>query len=130
MKQILVMMVAVVLVVGCGEFVKGFKKGVNRQKKEIRERVSGFDVTVAPNSIHIEEGSSDVRYVRGNAQNVSSKTLEQVELHFELYDANGQMLGTSMDFTNKLGPSMTWTFRAACMFTNVATAKFTGVTYK
>ena len=32
MKQILVMMVAVV-VVGCGEFREGFKKGVDRQKK-------------------------------------------------------------------------------------------------
>ena len=87
------------------------------------------DVTVDPNSMRIEqdEKSSGVFYVYGNAQNISSKTFEQVELHFELYDANGQMLGTSMDFTNKLGPSMTWTFRAACMFTNVNTAKLVQV---
>ena len=87
------------------------------------------DVTVDPNSMRIEqdEKSSGVFYVYGNAQNISSKTFESVELHFELYDANGQMLGTSMDFTNKLGPSMTWTFRAACMFTNVNTAKLVQV---
>jgi hypothetical protein len=87
------------------------------------------DVTVDPNSMRIaqDEKSPGVYYVYGNAQNISSKTFEQVELHFELYDANGKMLGASMDFTNKLGPSMTWTFRAACMFTNVNTAKLVQV---
>jgi hypothetical protein len=39
MKQILVMMAAVVLV-GCGEFKEGFKKGFDRQKKAAEARVA------------------------------------------------------------------------------------------
>jgi hypothetical protein len=39
MKQILVMIAAVVLV-GCGEFREGFKKGVDRQKKAAEARAS------------------------------------------------------------------------------------------
>ena len=39
MKQIIVMMAAVVLV-GCGEFREGFKKGVDRQKKAAEARAA------------------------------------------------------------------------------------------
>ena len=39
MKQILVMMAAVLLV-GCGEFREGFKKGVDRQKKAAEARAA------------------------------------------------------------------------------------------
>ena len=46
MKQILVMMAAVVLV-GCGEFREGFKKGVDRQKKAAEARAAAEKKAVA-----------------------------------------------------------------------------------
>ena len=46
MKQILVMIAAVGLV-GCGEFVEGFKKGVNRQKKAAEARAAAEKKAVA-----------------------------------------------------------------------------------
>ena len=46
MKQILVMMAAVGLV-GCGEFVEGFKKGVDRQKKAAEARAAAEKKAVA-----------------------------------------------------------------------------------
>ena len=45
-------------------------------------------------------------------------------------DAQGQIMGQTMDFTNKLGSNMTWSFRAACPWTNAATAKVTKVVAK
>ena len=46
MKQILVMIAAVV-VVGCGEFKEGFKKGVDRQKKAAEARAAAEKKAVA-----------------------------------------------------------------------------------
>ena len=46
MKQILVMIAAVGLV-GCGEFVEGFKKGVDRQKKAAEARAAAEKKVVA-----------------------------------------------------------------------------------
>ena len=46
MKQILVMIAAVGLV-GCGEFVEGFKKGVDRQKKAAEARAAAEKKAVA-----------------------------------------------------------------------------------
>ena len=64
MKQFLVMMAAVGLVglVGCGEFVEGFKKGVDRQKKAAEARAAAEKKPVAewvsdpndPNNVTIE----------------------------------------------------------------------------
>ena len=38
--------------------------------------------------------------------------------------------GQTMDFTNQLGAKLTWNFRAACPWTNAATAKITKVVAK
>ena len=53
MKQILVMIAAVGLV-GCGEFVEGFKKGVDRQKKAAEARAAAEKKPVAEGAIVAE----------------------------------------------------------------------------
>ena len=57
----------------------------------------------------------NVFYVTGSAQNITSDTLEQVEIIFTLYDQSGDVLGEALDYTNKLGPNVVWNFRATCM---------------
>ena len=54
-------------------------------------------------------------YVSGAAQNITSDTLEQVEIIFKLYDQGGNELGEALDYTNQLGPNVVWNFRAPCM---------------
>jgi hypothetical protein len=57
----------------------------------------------------------DVFYVTGSARNITSDTLNQVEIIFKLYDQSGTELGEALDYTNQLGPNVVWSFRAACM---------------
>ena len=57
----------------------------------------------------------DVFYVSGAARNITSDTLEQVEIIFKLYDQGGNELGEALDYTNQLGPNVVWNFRAPCM---------------
>jgi len=57
----------------------------------------------------------DVFYVSGAARNITSDTLEQVEIIFKLYDQGGNELGEALDYTNQLGPNVVWSFRAPCM---------------
>ena len=63
------------------------------------------------------EGQSgpDVFYVIGVAQNITTDTLNQVEIIFKLYDQGGIELGEALDYTNQLGPNVAWNFRAPCM---------------
>ena len=77
--------------------------------------------------IEADPENKTVFYITGTVQNQSSETLEQVELRFLLFDANGNKLGETLDFTNKLGPNMDWHFRAVSMFTNVARVDLAGV---
>jgi len=57
----------------------------------------------------------DVFYVTGSARNITSDTLQEVEIFFKLYDQGGNELGEALDYTNQLGPNVVWNFRAACM---------------
>jgi len=66
-------------------------------------------------------------YVTGSIQNVSSETYNQVEVNIELYDSQENLIGTTLDYTNQLGPNLAWTFRAACPLTNAASAKVLNV---
>ena len=67
------------------------------------------------------------RHVTGSIQNISPDPYSQVEVKIELYDVQGTLIGTTLDYTNQLGPNLTWTFRAACTLTNAASAKVVNV---
>jgi hypothetical protein len=66
-------------------------------------------------------------YVTGSIQNGSSEPYNQVEVNIELYDSQENLIGTTLDYTNQLGPNLAWTFRAACPLTNAASAKVVNV---
>ena len=54
-------------------------------------------------------------YVSGSARNITSDTLNEVEIIFKLYDQGGTELGEALDYTNQHGPNVVWHFRAPCM---------------
>ena len=81
-------------------------------------------------SLNSPSGVAGVMYVTGNVSNNSNKDYKEVEVQIELYDQQGQLMGQTMDFTNQLGSKLTWNFRAACPWTNAATAKITKVVAK
>ncbi|MGB0586654.1 MAG: FxLYD domain-containing protein [Limisphaerales bacterium] len=66
-------------------------------------------------------------YVTGSVKNISNSNFQQVELKIEVYDGQGTLLGETLDYTNQLGPKVTWNFKAACLLTNAASAKVIGV---
>ena len=89
---------------------------VNRSDGGYRNEVT-TQIAVDYNSIKIEKGDGVV-YVVGAANNTSSETFEQVELHFHLLDKSGERLGDAMDYKDKMGPNSAWTFKAACQFSS------------
>ena len=78
-------------------------------------------------SLSSPSGIAGVIYVTGSIRNKSDNNYQEVEVQIELHDAQGQLLGHTMDYTNQLGPNVTWSFRAACSFTNAAGAKVVNV---
>ena len=82
------------------------------------------DIHIDQDSIKIQsgDGNSSITYVVGDAKNISSRTLKEVELHFNLYDSSGTMLGEAVEYMYEMEPNSTWSFKATCMFTNVVRA--------
>jgi len=80
------------------------------------------DIQIDSLKIQPAVGPYSVTFVVGDAKNTSSNTLQQVELHFHLFDSSGAKLGEAVEYTDEVGPYSTWSFRAACSVTNVARA--------
>jgi hypothetical protein len=85
-------------------------------------RTKYIEVDMASMKIQRGVGEGAIFYVTGDAKNTSSDTFQQVELKFHLFDADGTMLGETVEYKDEMGPNSTWNFRAACMFTNVSRA--------
>ena len=82
------------------------------------------EIQIDPDSLKIQPGgeNSSISYVVGDAKNISSRTLKEVELYFHLYDSSGTMLGEVVEYKDEMEPNSTWSFRAVCMFPNVVRA--------
>ena len=92
-----------------------------------RDTSEDFQVNHSATTISQLGNTNGTFYVTGSVENISSANYQQVELKIELYDGKGTLLGATLDYTNQLGPNVTWKFKAACLLTNAASAKVTGV---
>ena len=92
-----------------------------------RDTSEDFQINHSATTISQLGNTNGTFYVTGSVENVSSANYQQVELKIELYDGQGALLGETLDYTNQLGPNVTWNFKAACLLTNAASAKVIGV---
>ena len=92
-----------------------------------RDTSEGFQINHSATTISQLGNTNGTFYVTGSVENISSANYQQVELKIELYDGQGTLLGETLDYTNQLGPNVTWNFKAACLLTNAASAKVIGV---
>ena len=92
-----------------------------------RDTSEDFQVNHSATTISQLGNTNGTFYVTGSVENISSANYQQVELKIELYDGKGTLLGETLDYTNQLGPNVTWKFKAACLLTNAASAKVIGV---
>ena len=92
-----------------------------------RDTSEDFQINHSATTISQLGNTNGTFYVTGSVENISSANYQQVELKIELYDGQGALLGETLDYTNQLGPNVTWNFKAACLLTNAASAKVIGV---
>lgn len=68
-------------------------------------------------------------YIEGTIQNNTDKKYSYVQVTFNLYDSDGNQLGTAMDNINNLEPNGTWKYKAIGLTTeNIASYKFVEIT--
>jgi hypothetical protein len=60
----------------------------------------------------ITTDSSGLRYVSGKIKNNSGKTATYVQVEINLYDSNGQQLGSTLANLNNLEAGQVWNFKA------------------
>tara|TARA_Y100001954_G_scaffold231372_1_gene280583 strand:+ start:79 stop:1488 length:1410 start_codon:yes stop_codon:yes gene_type:complete len=92
-----------------------------------RDTSEDFQINHSATTISQLGNTNGTFYVTGSVENVSTANYQQVELKIELYDGQGALLGETLDYTNQLGPNVTWNFKAACLLTNAASARVVGV---
>ena len=67
-------------------------------------------------------------YVEGKAKNVTDKKFSYVQLSFNVYDADGAVIGTCFDNQSDVAGGETWKFKAICSgeAKDVKSFKYTG----
>ena len=68
------------------------------------------------------------RAICGTVVNNSSRNVGYAQVEINLYDKNGNLVGSTMDNINNLEANGTWKFQAAIIEDNVATYKVKNVT--
>ena len=96
------------------------------KKGEESRLMDQYDIQVDESSITITE-KEGMSYVTGVAHNYSDQDYEQVEIVIGLYDAQGILIGQTLDYTNYLGANRVWNFQAPAPVTNATSAKIDGV---
>lgn len=73
-----------------------------------------------------ENGEYGTRHIVGTATNNTDETFSYVQVEFNLYDASGAQVGSTMANCNNVEPHSKWKFDAIVMEDNATTAKFKG----
>lgn len=82
---------------------------------------------VSPVTIEKTKGSSLV-YAVGTLTNASERQRFGVKILFDLFDENGQKVGTAKDYQQVIEPKGEWRFHALVVASKAASAKVTSVT--
>lgn len=67
-------------------------------------------------------------YIVGTVKNNTKKQYSYVQVEINLYDKNGNQLGSTLDNVNNLEPGGTWRFKAPVLEDGVASFKIKDVT--
>lgn len=70
---------------------------------------------------------SKVVYAQGAITNTASQQRFGVKVELDLFDAQGQRVGTASDYVKTVEPKATWKFNALVVGKNVASAKITAI---
>lgn len=75
-----------------------------------------------------ETGEFGSRFVVGTLKNNTNKRYSYVQVEINLYDKEGNLVGSTLDNVNNLDPHGTWKFKAVVMEEDAVEAKLKGVT--
>lgn len=87
--------------------------------------------TALPALVLVEHSTmvdSYVRYIVGTVKNNSKKTYSYVQIQFNLYDASGAQVGSTMANVNNLEPGGLWKFKALILEDATASYKLLDIT--
>lgn len=74
-------------------------------------------------------GEYDVRYVSGKIKNNTGRDYDYCQIVIALYDADGNLLGTTLDNTNSFKKDVTWLFNAIVTYENAVSFEVDSVDY-
>lgn len=91
-----------------------------------QEIVSKENLELIGYEISTDEFGSDM--IVGTVKNNSGKQYSYAQIEFNLYDSDGNQIGSTFDNINNLEPDKAWKFSAIILEENVSEVKFKGIT--
>lgn len=79
----------------------------NRNATAVEQKKSDFELL---SSNFRKDGN--IKYVVGRIKNTSGKNLSYVQVSINLYDRNGNQIGSTLDNVNNLANNSIWSFKA------------------
>lgn len=95
-----------IIIIGLAGLASGGDTEVN--SNEVKEATEKFTLV----SDEMTTDSIGSCYIEGTIQNNTDKSYSYVEVRFNLYDSDGNQLGTAIDNINNLEPNATWKYKA------------------
>lgn len=121
-KGIIIVIIVIILV------VVGFSGGNSSSSEEHDETISSKKNSTTEKFTLLDDyngyaGDYNIGYyIEGYVQNNTDKEYSYVSIEFNLYDADGVLIGTAMDNVNNLEANGKWKFKASSLTTSEETA--------
>ena len=91
-----------------------------------QEIVSKENLELIGYEISTDEFGSNM--IVGTVKNNSGKQYSYAQIEFNLYDSDGNQIGSTFDNINNLEPNKVWKFSAVILEENFSEVKFKGIT--
>ncbi len=106
---IVVLLIALGSAGGDGNKDQGAGTKDNTSTPAVSDKAKVPDLEITEHSVLQEEYSA---YIVGKVKNNTNKQYGYVQVEVNLYDADGDQVGSAMDNTNNLEPGGSWKFKA------------------
>ena len=117
------------IIVGLVLFEKASEPPTYRSETTAEPPAASEVEGLQPGNWSWERGEYGNVYIVGTVKNNSNKQYSLVQVQFNLYDANGNQVGSTMDNVNNLEPHGTWRYKALVLDDKrVRKARLKGVT--
>lgn len=120
---IIALLIPMIFVTGCTDDI--YNEVMEEYQNEQREKYTFVD---EPEILTEGDDFFAIEYIVGTLKNESGKKTKYIQIVFNLYDEDGNVIGSAMDNINNIDPDGTWRFKAMILDDDFASFELSEIT--